>query len=167
MNNNNTWLLKSPFRHKHLMLCFPIIWFFARKGKEMRHIWQSACIKGLLLLFVVLSLWPSNTVLAGTVQKAANCTTVGDITPQSLLVVLLDRSGSLVYQPGATDPDGYSTSVTKALADLWPGEMAVIPFSYTSTPVIGPAILSDQNQRNQLKEAVQNYPIGGDTPLAP
>src|SRR2546423_15680546 len=37
--------------------------------------------------------------------------------PDSLLVVLLDRSGSLIDQPRATDPNHYSTSVTKALAD--------------------------------------------------
>src|SRR5438105_5507229 len=49
-------------------------------------------------------------------------------TSQSLLVVLLDRSGSLVDEPGATDPEGYSTSVVKAIADLWPGAMIVIPF---------------------------------------
>src|SRR5450755_1593084 len=36
----------------------------------------------------------------------SSCPAVGAITPQSLLVVLLDRSGSLTYQPGATDPDG-------------------------------------------------------------
>src|SRR5262249_48346632 len=74
---------------------------------------------------------------------------------------------SLVMQPGATDPDGYSTSVTKAFADLWPGSMAVIPFSNYSTPILGPAVLSDQGQRDKLKNDVQNYPIGGDIPLAP
>lgn len=97
----------------------------------------------------------------------SSCPAVGAITSQSLLVVLLDRSGSLTYEPGATDPDGYSTSVTKALADLWPGSMAVIPFSNDTTPVLGPVNLADQGQRDNLKNQVQNYPIGGDTPLAP
>jgi hypothetical protein len=95
------------------------------------------------------------------------CPAPAAITNQSLLIVLLDRSGSLTYEPGATDPDGYSTSVTKALADLWPGAMAVIPFSHDQTPVLGPARLADQGQRDQLKSAIQSYPIGGDTPLAP
>lgn len=97
----------------------------------------------------------------------AACAPAGDITPQSLLVVLLDRSGSLTFEPGATDPDGYSTSVTKALADLWPGKMAVVPFSNSSTPVIGPYPMSDLQLRDQLKNAVQNYTIGGNTPLDP
>jgi hypothetical protein len=102
-----------------------------------------------------------------SVRYLTPCSRAGDITNDSLLVVLLDRSGSLTYQPGATDPDGYSTSVTKALADLWPGTMAVIPFSNDATPVLGPTVLSDQNQRSALKDEIENYPIGGDTPLAP
>ncbi len=97
------------------------------------------------------------------------CLAAGAVTSQSLLVVLLDRSGSLILQPGATDPNGYSTSVTKALADLWPGIMAVIPFSgdTTSLPILGPATLSDPTQQADLKNKVENYPIGGNTPLAP
>src|SRR5438034_10323602 len=54
-------------------------------------------------------------------------------TSQSLLVVLLDRSGSLTEGASPTDPNGYSTSVTQALADLWPGKMAVIPFTGDTT----------------------------------
>jgi hypothetical protein len=90
-------------------------------------------------------------------------------TNQSLLIVLLDRSGSLVQGSSATDPDGYSTSAVKALADLWPGTMAVIPFSgdRQSLPILGPYKLSDSTQRLSLKEKVQNYPVGGDTPLGP
>jgi archaellum component FlaG (FlaF/FlaG flagellin family) len=97
----------------------------------------------------------------------SSCAQPADVTGQSLLVVLLDRSGSLIDQPGATDPDGYSTSVTKALADLWPGSMAVIPFSNESTPVLGPAVLTNASQRANLKNEVEGYPIGGATPLAP
>jgi hypothetical protein len=99
-----------------------------------------------------------------------NCNTSAsaDPGPQSLLVVLLDRSGSLIYEPGATDPNGYSTSVTKALADLWVGQMAVIPFSgdTTSLPILGPSTLGD---RSALKDAIQATAahIGGNTPLAP
>ncbi len=105
---------------------------------------------------------------AGTSTRSlASCAQPAAVSDQSLLVVLLDRSGSLVDQPGATDPDGYSTSVTRALADLWPGSMAVIPFSNEHTPVLGPAVLSDAGQRDALKNEIQNYPIGGNTPLAP
>lgn len=90
-------------------------------------------------------------------------------TNQSLLVVLLDRSGSLTDPNGPTDPKLYSTSVTKALADLWPGRMEVIPFSGVQTPLpmSGTYNLSDMSQRNMLKGKVQNYVIGGGTPLAP
>jgi von Willebrand factor type A domain len=102
---------------------------------------------------------------------SANCPPVADPTASSLLVVILDRSGSLTVQPGATDPQLYSTSVTKALADLWPGQMAVIPFSGNTKPntVFGPATLTDTTQRTSLKNAVEqtNSNIGGDTPLAP
>lgn len=119
-----------------------------------------------LLLAGSLFFVPQKT-LAYSQAEQASCSAAGTVTDQSLLIVLLDRSGSLTYQPGATDPDGYSTSVTRALADLWPGSMAVIPFSNDATPVIGPATLSDASQRDSLKQAVENYPIGGDTPLAP
>ena len=127
----------------------------------------------ILLLLVVAGVFQidtAKTAHAATYsieQRIATCPPVGAITSQSLLIVLLDRSGSLTYEPGATDPDGYSTSITKALADLWPGSMAVIPFSRDITPVIGPYVLADQGQRDQLKNAVQGYTIGGDTPLAP
>src|SRR5437764_5917828 len=97
----------------------------------------------------------------------SSCPSPGTITSQSLLVVLLDRSGSLTYQPGATDPNGYSTSVTNALADLWPGSMAVVPFSGNQTPILGPAVLSDPTARADLKNRVNRYSIGGNTPLGP
>lgn len=103
----------------------------------------------------------------GKMDMAASCTQAGSITSQSLLVVLLDRSSSLIGEPNPTDPNGYSTSVTKALADLWPGKMVVIPFSGNSTPVLGPAVLTDDTQRANLKMAIQSYPIGGSTPLSP
>lgn len=128
-------------------------------------------INALFMLLFSTALWLPGVARAKTLEttrsKVAQCAASGNITSQSLLVVMLDRSGSLIYRPGATDPDGYSTSVTKALADLWPGQMAVIPFSNASTPVIGPFPMSDPTQRQNLKDAVQNYPIGGNTPLDP
>ncbi len=122
-----------------------------------------------IFLIALVGRWPAFARAQTVVVRhaVANCQVAGDITSQSLLIVLLDRSGSLTYQPGATDPDGYSTSVTKALADLWPGQMAVIPFSNQSTPILGPYDLSVASQRQVLKDAVQNYPIGGATPLDP
>jgi hypothetical protein len=97
----------------------------------------------------------------------AGCATDQSTTANSLLVVLLDRSGSLIAQPGATDPQGYSTSVTRALTDLWPGMMAVIGFGNDRTPIWGPYRLTDPRQRAALKNQIQQYPLGGDTPLAP
>lgn len=132
----------------------------------------TAFMRFVCIAFFLTLLFPGISQAATTATQADNasavsCPTVGDVTNQSLLIVLLDRSGSLIIQPGATDPNGYSTSITKALADLWPGKMAVIPFSGDATPVLGPANLADQGQRDQLKNAIQNYPIGGNTPLDP
>jgi hypothetical protein len=102
-----------------------------------------------------------------TPASPARCATNQNTTASSLLVVLLDRSGSLIAQPGATDPQGYSTSVTRALTDLWPGVMAVIGFGNDHTPIWGPYTLADPRQRAALKNQIQQYPLGGDTPLAP
>ena len=95
--------------------------------------------------------------------------TVGQTGPDSLLVVLLDRSGSLIDGQGATDPNHYSTSVTKALADLWPGKMAVIPFKGDTIPLkqIGPYTMSDPTQRDTLKNQIPEADPNGDTPLGP
>lgn len=135
--------------------------------RQHRH--STTVFKWLFMLLAFLALCIPGVARAAALHtistSLAACAPAGDITSQSLLVVLLDRSGSLTFEPGATDPDGYSTSVTKALADLWPGQMAVIPFSGTETPVIGPSPMSES--RDQLKNAVQNYPIGGNTPLDP
>lgn len=102
-----------------------------------------------------------------SVSTLSACAIPASPTGHSQLVVLLDRSGSLIQQPGASDPEGYSTSVTKALADLWPGTMTVIPFGNHATPILGPADLSNPTQHADLKSAVEHYPIGGDTPLGP
>src|SRR5438105_605882 len=75
-----------------------------------------------------LSVISVHAMLGGNGQPALiTCPIAAKPTSQSLLIVLLDRSGSLIEGSSPTDPNGYSTSVTKALADLWPGEMAVIP----------------------------------------
>ncbi|MEO8972486.1 MAG: vWA domain-containing protein [Ktedonobacteraceae bacterium] len=99
----------------------------------------------------------------------STCPAVGDPTSNSLLVVLLDRSGSLIAVPGATDPQHYSTSVTKSLAELWPGRMAVVPFqnNVTVVPHYGPATLSDPQQKADLENQIDqtNSTIGGGTPL--
>lgn len=89
--------------------------------------------------------------------------------PNSLLVVLLDRSGSLIDEPGATDPNHYSTSVTKVLADQWPGKMVVIPFKGDSIPLkqIGPYVMSDPTQRDNLKNQIPEADPNGGTPLGP
>lgn len=131
-----------------------------------RHSYGVACLL-CVALCVGLAPVPAPPVLAGATSALARCAGSQEITTGSLLVVLLDRSGSLLAQPGATDPNGYSTSVTKALADLWPGMMAVIPFSNDRTPVWGPYRLADPAQRTTLKNELQAYPVGGDTPLAP
>jgi hypothetical protein len=78
--------------------------------------------------------------------------------------VLLDRSTSLAL----TDPQEYSTSVTRVLADLWPGRMAVLFFSGTSPhlPQLGPVDLGQPGARTQLKASIeaQRNALNGDTP---
>jgi hypothetical protein len=127
----------------------------------------SACM--LCIVIIISELFaPLPVAYAHATQQtgsAGSCPQAIAPTNQSLLIVLLDRSGSLTVQPGATDPDGYSTSVTKALADLWPGRMAVIPFSNGQASILGPATLSDPVQQADLKNKIESYPIGGDTPL--
>jgi hypothetical protein len=87
--------------------------------------------------------------------------------PDSLLIALLDRSGSLVDEPGATDPNDYSTSVTKVLADQWPGRMVVIPFKGDNIPLqqIGPYTMSDSSQRDNLKNQIPEPDPHANTPL--
>lgn len=109
------------------------------------------------------------TMPANRVTMNSACPAVGDPTSNSLLVVLLDRSGSLIAEPGATDPQHYSTSVTKSLAELWPGRMAVVPFhlDVTAVPHFGPYTLSDPQQKKTLEDQIDqtNITIGGGTPL--
>lgn len=99
-------------------------------------------------------------------QNVAPCNNLPQPAPNStsLLVVLLDRSGSLT----TTDPDLYSASVTRALADLWPGKMAVVAFN-TINPsgndeqvqlkIFGPLqVGGDQTRRDELKNDILNLP---------
>jgi hypothetical protein len=84
--------------------------------------------------------------------------------PNSLLVVLLDRSSSLY----ATDPDEYSTSVTKILADFWPGWMSVIFISGLGPlEQFGPNNLADSQERGTLKSQIESnrHQLTGYTPL--
>lgn len=85
-------------------------------------------------------------------------------TAQSVLIVLLDRSGSLAQ----TDPNEYSTSIAKVLADLWPGKMAVIFFSGESSPLPQTSLvdLTLSGARDSLKNQIeaQRNTVGGDTP---
>jgi hypothetical protein len=82
----------------------------------------------------------------------------------SLLLVLLDRSSSLAQ----TDPEEYSTSVTRIMANLWPGRMAVLFFSGTSkqVPQLGPVDLTQPGARERLQTQIeaQRNALHGDTP---
>jgi serine/threonine protein kinase len=88
---------------------------------------------------------------------------------KTMLVVLLDRSGSLVVGDKATDPEGYSTSVTKALADLWSGNIAVIPFGRDQANVLGNRVFlhADTNALSTLRGLIDTNSLqaDADTPL--
>jgi transcriptional regulator of met regulon len=117
--------------------------------------------------------WEVKRELAGTDFRPTqnSCPTSQPTKPGlgSLLIVLLDRSGSLIDEPGATDPKDYSTSVTRVLADHWPGRMVVIPFKGDRIPLqqIGPNVMSDPTQRDNLKNQIPEPDPHGDTPLGP
>src|SRR5947209_3177185 len=103
---------------------------------------------------VMLSLVPALQAIAAYAKVATinphtwlSCSVTVSPPEQSQLVVLLDRSGSLIQQTGATDPERYSTNLTKALVDLWPGMMAVIALGDKATPILGPADLFNPTQR--------------------
>jgi|GEM_PF-1418580 len=109
-------------------------------------------------------------VYASTKTLSATCAGASSIKPtsDSLLIVLLDRSGSLgIGGSSGTDPENYSASVTDVLSDLWPGPMAVIPFYANGTQLIyspiGPLAPA---QRNILKTQVNALQSTGWTPLA-
>lgn len=97
-------------------------------------------------------------------RMASSC--LPTLTPDehSLLLVLLDRSSSLAQ----TDPQEYSTSVTRILANLWPGRMAVLFFSGTSkqVPQLGPVDLTQPGARERFQTQIQaqRNALHGDTP---
>lgn len=134
-------------------------------------------VLSLITFIIFCSITPlvsQNNVYAAQIFNATEEPDISSICPVSikpgnnaLLIALLDRSGSLVEGSKPTDPDGYSTSVTSALADLWPGRMAVIPFSGVNTqlPIFGPYTLSDPTQLAKLQSQIRSYPIQGDTPM--
>ena len=102
---------------------------------------------------------------AGTgLDSAISCKLAATPDARSLLVVLLDRSSSLAQ----TDPQEYSTSVTRVLTDLWPGRMAVLFFSGTAPrlPQLGPVDLTQPGARAQLQAQIeaQRNALNGDTP---
>jgi hypothetical protein len=106
---------------------------------------------------------PQRAQIAGP-ARTLPCRPAAVPDAHSLLVVLLDRSASLAQ----TDPQEYSTSVTRVLADLWPGRMAVLFFSGTSPqlPQLGPVDLGPPGARAQLKARIeaQRNVLNGDTP---
>lgn len=107
---------------------------------------------------------------ASTKTLSAACTSTSSTKPtsDSLLIVLLDRSGSLGIGSGSgTDTENYSASVTDALSDLWPGPMAVIPFYANGNQLIySPIGPFAPGQRDSLKSQVNGLPSNGWTPLA-
>ena len=96
--------------------------------------------------------------------RGASCVASSTPDVHSLLIVLLDRSASLAQ----TDPAEYSTSVTRILADLWPGRMSVIFFRGTTQPLpqLGPVDLSQPGARVGLQTQIeaQRNTLNGDTP---
>jgi hypothetical protein len=115
---------------------------------------------------IIASFAALHSVYAATSTSTVTCSNTTSIKPNSnsLLIVLLDRSGSLGFNNGGTDPDNFSASVTDALSDLWPGPMAVIAFPSggNDTLLIGPSLAG---QRDDLKNTVNGLLSQGVTPL--
>lgn len=132
------------------------------------------------LLLVSYLFLPTSKVYAQTYTRTSTVTSCPDFAQpdsNSSLIILLDRSGSLgdgvTTQP--TDQYKYSTSIAKALVDLWPGGVVVIPFgdprangANSDIPIL-PIYRADTTpgQRDVLKTEIQNYPTQGGTPVAP
>ena len=107
--------------------------------------------------------------ISHTWQAGATCAGPSQLNSKSLLVVLQDRSGSLITGP-TTDPEGYSGSVTNALADLWPGNIAVIPFGNDRADKLGKGVFAHSNTSDltTLKNLVNGTfppPNDANTPL--
>lgn len=132
-------------------------------------LWSLFLPRVCLLLLIVCAALPSQAIALtrqASVPSAPRLLSIpiAQPTSQSLLAVLLDRSGSLVD----TDPGEYSASIARVLADLWPGKMVIIFFNGTQTPLlqIGPVDLTQNGARDQLKSAIekQRYNVQGWTP---
>lgn len=140
-----------------------------------RYCQQFMCVFSLVLVLCCGIVYGStvaspHTAYAYSIAQFATCSQATSVRPdaRSLLIVLLDRSGSLgIGGSSGTDPHNYSASVTDALSDLWPGPMAVIPFYGNGDQLIVKTIGPLQpGQRTPLKEQVNALPANGWTPLA-
>lgn len=144
-----------------------------RTHKSMRHMLRA--LLGIILIFssilvsALLQSLPAFASMRILSVAQDNCPAGAKPDSNSILVVLLDRSGSLVAGNEPTDPNGYSGSATKALADLWPGQIAVIPFGNDQEPIVGPYAHSDIGGITSLKHYIDNNPPSqnADTPLRP
>jgi hypothetical protein len=138
------------------------MWQVLLKSREK--IWHALLLGTIILTYVsMLCVGPFGNVASAHAMVTGYSSTALNDCPDpaipdtnSLLIVLLDRSGSLVVPPGeATDPDDYSTSAVRALTDLWPGKMAVIPFGNDTANVLGPVdVFSDIHAREILKNQI-------------
>ena len=147
-------------------------------GKTLTHQdtrYRLRTLPGIILIFFVIcvsTLLQSVPAFADTQLRYVvqdNCPAGAKPDSSSILIVLLDRSGSLVAGNEPTDPNGYSGSATKALADLWPGQIAVIPFGKNQEPIVGPYAHSDISGITSLKQYIDNNPPdpNANTPLRP
>ncbi|HEY0755980.1 MAG TPA: vWA domain-containing protein [Ktedonobacteraceae bacterium] len=134
-----------------------------------RGIWLSLSIlllscHSLFLAGNILALQTQETTGQRAMASQASCAVAPAPDARALLIVLLDRSSSLAQ----TDPEEYSTSVTRILADLWPGHMAVIFFSGSSQPLLqsGPVDLTQTGARTSLQRQIeaQKNMLHGNTP---
>ena len=140
-------------------------------NRYMRMLQGGILILSLLILnafhFSYTNIVHATDATSQTWQAAASCSGPSQLNSKSLLVVLLDRSGSLVAGDKPTDPDLYSTSVTRALADLWLGNIAVIPFGNDQANVLGNRVFphSDINALITLKGLIPEPDPNADAPL--
>src|SRR5947208_1319063 len=126
---------------------------FCKNNRPIRTLHSCVLVFSLFLVNIALSGYTVTTHINASFQIQHNgtaCAGTDQLGCNALLAILLDRSGSLIASVGKsppTDPDGYSGSVTKALADLWPGNVAVIPFGNDQANVLGNRVFphSDAN----------------------
>ncbi len=129
------------------------------KRQQLRYLFYLAGI-GIMFFNVLFIFKPAIAhaqILVKGQHTSSNCSRPGPPTSQSLLVALLDRSSSLF----GSDPQQYSTSVTKILADLWPGTMDAVLFNGQGKNLVN-------ETRQQLKDDLESnrFVLHGLTPLA-